>query len=94
MLQLAPLNGRALLGLGRAYAAENDLPRATFAFEGALQSPEFSYAANLELANIAIKNRHFDKSVEYLEQALKIERTTAVEDYLARIRSLAAKKSD
>jgi tetratricopeptide (TPR) repeat protein len=94
LLQLAPLNGKALLSLGRTYAAEDDLPRASFAFEGALQSPDFTYAASLELANIELKNRHYDKSVEYLEKALKIERTSAVEDYLARIRPLVVKKSE
>lgn len=45
LLQLAPLNGRALLSIGRAYAAEDDLARATFAFEGALQNSEYTYAA-------------------------------------------------
>jgi lipopolysaccharide biosynthesis regulator YciM len=94
LLQSAPLNGKALLSLGRTYTAEDDLPRASFAFEGALQSPDYTYAASLELANIELKNRHYDKSVEYLEKALKIERTSAVEDYLARIRSLVVKKSD
>jgi tetratricopeptide (TPR) repeat protein len=94
LLQLAPLNGRAQLSIGRAYAAEDDLARATFAFEGALQNSEFTYAASLELANIELKNRHYEKSVEYLEKALKIERTTAVEDYLARIRTLIVKKTD
>jgi tetratricopeptide (TPR) repeat protein len=94
LLQLAPLNARALLSIGRTYAAEDDLPRATFAFEGALQNSEFTYAASLELANVELKNRHYDKSVEYLEKALKIERTSAVEDYLARIKTLVAKKAD
>jgi tetratricopeptide (TPR) repeat protein len=94
LLQLAPLNGKALLGLGRTYTGQDDLPHATFAFEAALQSPDSTYAASLELANIELKNRHFDKSVEYLEKALKIERTSAVEDYLARIRTLAAEKTN
>jgi Tfp pilus assembly protein PilF len=88
------LNGKALLGLGRTYTGQDDLPHATFAFEAALQSPDSTYAASLELANIELKNRHFDKSVEYLEKALKIERTSAVEDYLARIRTLAAEKTN
>ena len=94
LLQLAPMNGRALLGLGRTYTGEDNLPRASFAFEAALQSPDSTYAASLELANIELKNRHYDKSVEYLEKALKIERTSAVEDYLARIRTLASEKTN
>jgi tetratricopeptide (TPR) repeat protein len=94
LLELAPLNGKALLSLGRTYAAEDDLPHATFAFEAALQIPDCAYRADLELANIELKNRHYDKSVAYLETALKIERTAAVEDYLARIRTLIVKNSD
>jgi tetratricopeptide (TPR) repeat protein len=88
LLKLAPLNGRALLSLGHAYAAEDDLPHAIFALEAASQIPECTYRASLELANIELKNRHYDKSVEYLEKALRIEKTAAVEDYLARIKTL------
>ena len=91
LLELAPLDGRALLSLGRAYAAEDDLPHAIFAFEAAFQIPNYTYRASLELATIELKNRHYDKSVEYLEKALSIERTSAVEDYLARVRTLIVK---
>jgi tetratricopeptide (TPR) repeat protein len=91
LLQIAPLNGKALLSLGRTYAAEDDLPRATLAFEAAIQIPDYTYRASLELANIELKNRHYEKSVEYVEKALKIERTAPVEDYLARIRTLIVK---
>jgi predicted Zn-dependent protease len=88
LLKLSPLNGMALLRLGRTYAEEDNLPRATFAFEAAAQIPECAYRASLELANIELKNRHYDRSVEYLERALRIEKTAAIEDYLARIRTL------
>lgn len=92
LLTLAPLNGRALMGLGRAYAAEGDVPRATFAFESATQVSSTAYAACLELANIEIKNRHYAHAVDYLEKALNLQRTDAVEDYLARVKTLAAKE--
>jgi tetratricopeptide (TPR) repeat protein len=88
LLQLAPFNGRAHLTLGRTYVQQDDLARAAFAFEAAARAPETKYLANLELANLELKNRHYTKSVEYLEQALAIERTDAVEDYLARIKIL------
>ncbi len=94
LLELAPLNGRALLSLGLAYAAEDDLPHATFAFESACQVPESAYRANLELANLELKNRHYDKSVTYLDAALKIERTPAIEDFLQRVKTLASKSTD
>ena len=94
LLKLAPLNGKALLGLGLTYAGEDDLPHATLAFEAACQIPESAYRADLELANIELKNRHYEKSVAYLEAALKIEKTDAVQNYLTRIKTLVAKTSD
>ncbi len=92
LLKLAPMNGRALLSLGRTYAAEENWPRATLVFETAYRVPAATYRASLELANIELKNRHYDRSVEYLEKALSIQKTDGVEDYLARVKTLAAKR--
>jgi Tfp pilus assembly protein PilF len=89
LLALAPLNGRGLLTLGRTYLEENNVPRATVAFEAAYRIPDAAYQASLELANIEVMNRHFAKSAEYLEKALSIEKTDAISDYLARVRALA-----
>jgi tetratricopeptide (TPR) repeat protein len=88
LLTLAPFNGRALLTVGRSYVAEGNEERAALAFQSALQVADSKYTANLELANIELRNRHYGKSVEYLEQALNLERTSPVEDYLARIKTL------
>ncbi len=91
LLQIAPLNGRALLGLGTAYAGENDFVHATFAFEAAYRIQDSTYSASIELANIALKNRDYQKSVEYLRKALSIAPTDALDDYLARVENLAGK---
>lgn len=88
LLALAPLDGRALLGLGRTYFEENNLPRAALAFESAAQVPDVAYQANVELANIAIKSRRFAQAAGHLDRALQLKRTDAVEEYLARIRAL------
>lgn len=88
LLSAAPMNGKALLSLGRIYLGEDNVARATFAFESATRVPSAAYRANLELANLELKRRHFDKTVEHLQKALAIERTDAVEDYLARVKSL------
>lgn len=88
LLAIAPLNGRALLSLGRTYAKEDDLPRAGFAFEAAARLPEAAYQANLELGNIEVKNRHFAKAVAYLEKALQLKKSDEIEDYLVRLRAL------
>jgi tetratricopeptide (TPR) repeat protein len=93
ILQAEPLNGRALISLGRAYDEEDDVPRATLAFEAAYAVKDSTYVASLELANIELKNKHYAKSVEYLEKALTIQKTDAVEDFLVRVRSLVTKES-
>lgn len=90
ILENEPLNGRALLALGRAYLAENDPARAQVTFESAYQVKDSTYRASLELATLAIKNRNFNRGAEYLEKALSIEKTRPVEDLLARIRPLVA----
>jgi tetratricopeptide (TPR) repeat protein len=91
LLKLAPLNGKALISLGRSYAAEEDTPRATLAFEAAYGIKGSTYIASLELANIELRNRHYAKSVEYLQKALSIEKTDEVQDFLVRVKSLVAK---
>ena len=88
LLALAPLDGRALLALGRAHLGEQDLPRASFAFEAAYRIPDSAYQASLELANLELKQRRFAKAAAYLEHALSLQRSDAVEQYLARVRSL------
>lgn len=88
LLALDPLNGRALLALGRTYEEEGNLPRATLAYEAAGRAPGTIYDASVELANIEIQNRHFAKAAEHLERALSIQKTDALEDALARVKSL------
>jgi predicted Zn-dependent protease len=88
LLKLDPLNGTALLTLGRTYAEEHDFAHATLALEAAYRIPESTYRASLELAGIELRNRRYAKSVEYLEKALSIQDTDQVEDYLARVKTL------
>ncbi len=91
ILKVEPLNGGALVSLGRAYDAEDEIPRATLAFEAAYNVPGSTYVASLELANIELRNRHYAKCVDYLQKALSIEKTDAVEDFLARVKTLVVR---
>jgi tetratricopeptide (TPR) repeat protein len=93
ILKTDPLDGRALISLGRSYDAEDNIPRATLAFEAAYAIKASAYTASLELANIELKNRHYAKSVEYLQKALSIEKSDAVEEYLARVKTMVVKES-
>ncbi|HWA27664.1 MAG TPA: tetratricopeptide repeat protein [Lacunisphaera sp.] len=88
LLKVEPLNGKALISLGKVYVAEDNLARAQFAFEAAYQVPDSLYRACIELATLELRNKHYAKTVEYLEKALTLERTSAVEDFLARVRPL------
>lgn len=90
VLAVEPMNGPALLALGRAHAGEGDDARAGFAFEAAVRVPATAYRAHLELANLALRQREYARSVGHLEKALDLERSDAVAEYLARVRSLAA----
>lgn len=90
VLRTDPMNGRALLALGRAYAAEGDQSRATMALEAATQTREGTRAACLELATIELRSRHFEKSVAHLETALALEKDAELEEILTRVRDLAS----
>ena len=89
LLADSPLDGRALMTLGRALVQENDLPHASFAFDAASRQPGSAYEANLELASIEVRNRHYQKASGFLEKALHLRRSEEVENYLERIRALA-----
>ncbi len=88
LLALAPLNGPALLTLGRTYIEEKDWAHASFAYEEAYRIPDSTYRASLELANIEVRTRHYARAAAYLQKALQLHPSDTVEDYLARIRTL------
>lgn len=90
VLAVAPLNGPALLIVGRSHAEDHDLPRAAFAFEAALRSPESAYRARLELAGIELRNRRYEQAAAHLEKALGIQESDTVRNHLVRVRSLLA----
>jgi tetratricopeptide (TPR) repeat protein len=94
LLKVDPFNGKALLRLGQIYKLQGDLPRATFAFEQAYRLSNFTYAAALELSNLSLQARDFRKSIEYIEKALSIQKTSALQDYLVKLQSLVPENED
>lgn len=88
LLTAEPMNGGALISLGRVQLAEGDAARASLSFEAAQQIPASAFQANLQLANLELRERHYDKAVALLEKALKIEKNAVVENYLAQVKSM------
>jgi tetratricopeptide (TPR) repeat protein len=88
LLSQEPLNGQALLAMGRTYSEEGDNARATFEFEQAIKISDAAYRASIELANLAVKAKRYEQAVEYLQKALSIEKSPAVQEFLVRIRTL------
>lgn len=92
LLRADPLNGVALLSLGRVYLAQGDVIHAGFQFDAALQVPDATYRACLELANLEVKGHHYDKAIGLLQRALTLQRTDAVQDFLVRVKVLAGRE--
>ena len=88
LLKQDPLNGKALLRLGQVYRSQGDVPRATFAFEQAYRLPGVAYSACLELSNLSLQSRNYDKSIEYIEKALTLQKSGALQDYLIKLKTL------
>lgn len=84
----APANGSAWIGLGRVHLAEAEPAKAIEAFERAYEIPESSYRACVELSNLAFKNHDYERCLGYLDHALTIQRTPALENFRNQIRSL------
>jgi len=88
LLRLDPLDGKALLRLGQIYKVQGDPARATFAYEQAYRLPDSAYAAALELSNLSLQSRNYGKSIEYIQKALSLQKSGALEDYLVKLKSL------
>lgn len=91
-LAIDPLNGRALLTLGRLHKEANDVARAEGAFELAARHPEFTYRAALELADLAVKTHRYARALEFLERAAALEKSDMLAQYIARVRLLLPEK--
>lgn len=85
----APANGNAWIGLGRVHLAEAEPAKAIAAFERAYEIPESSYRASVELTNLEFKNHNYERCLRYLDHALAIQRSAALETFRSQIRNLA-----
>lgn len=85
-----PLHGPALLRLGQVLKSAKAPVPAEQAFLAAAQRPDTAYRAHLELADLALRDRHFRQCIVHLELALGLEKSPAIQEYLTKIRALAS----
>jgi tetratricopeptide (TPR) repeat protein len=89
LLRLEPLDGDALLLLAACESRLGNSARAEFLLEQAIQVPEFAFRANVELANLALRQRRYGMGLTHLQKALNIERSSALLEHIERIKPLA-----
>ena len=58
--------------------------------ERAYQVPDTRRRAGLELANIAVRNRRFEKGVAFIEEAIRLESSSELRVHLERLKSLVS----
>jgi len=91
VLETDPMNGKALLILGRALVQQQEIARAEFVLEQACQVEEFIFPASIELAALYVESRRYSDALEYLDKALKVRSTPELEQY--RVSLLAVAKN-
>jgi tetratricopeptide (TPR) repeat protein len=83
-----PLHGPLLLRLGQVLKAGGADIEAREYLETAARHPESAYRARLELADLELRARHYRLCADQLEQALAIDKSPALQEYLTKIRNL------
>jgi tetratricopeptide (TPR) repeat protein len=87
-LAARPLYGPLLLRLGQVLKAAGIETSAREYLEAAAHHPESAYRADLELADLELRARHYRQCADRLEQALAIQKSPALQEYLAKIKNL------
>ncbi len=85
-----PMNGKALLTLGRYYQQQGDLERAEFQLEAALEIPEVRVTALHTLARLKVSQRKYRDALSHLHEAQQIERLTYVTEYINQLEASLA----
>lgn len=89
LIQKDPLNGEALLLLGRSYSELKDYPRATIAFERAARTETHSADALVEHARMHVSQNQYQSALTLLQQAQEITPRTHVDAYLQAVEKAA-----
>ena len=89
LVQKDPLNGDALILLGRSYTELEDYSRAAIAFERAARTEVHSADALVEHARMHVKENQYQAALKLLRQAQEIQPRTYVDSYLLAVEKAA-----
>lgn len=88
VLEADPLNGNALLLLGKYYRDQKDLETAIYYFERASGVKDYEREAKLQLARIYVERKEYREAIRLLEQAQGIRYSSNVQDFLEAVRGV------
>jgi tetratricopeptide (TPR) repeat protein len=93
-LAARPLDGPLLLRLGQVLRSGGAEIAAREYLEAAARHPESAFRAHVELADLELRARHYRLCADQLEQALAVERSPALQEYLVKITNLIPKNEN
>ena len=90
LLEADPLNGDALLALGRIAQAAHKIDKARLLFERASRLSASELDAELALADLEIQLQHYREALQHIDNALRIDDSPALRRYQKQVRALDA----
>ncbi len=85
ILELEPEDGQTLLLLAKFHASEKEIEESRKYYEKAIEIEGFEYQTLIEYAQMLVPQKLYCDAVPLLRDALNIEYTLSVEDYLDRV---------
>jgi tetratricopeptide (TPR) repeat protein len=85
-IEADPLNGEALLALGKLKWRRQEYDRAEIVLDRCARIPGREAEAKVLLAQIAVERDDYEKAIAHLEKAVEIKPSARIEEYLQRVR--------
>ena len=89
ILELDPMNGSALIGLGDYYRNTGETEKAILQYERAVQVEEVRVEALLALGRLHVGKKKYRKALRFLREAQAIEKHAYVADYIEQLERAA-----
>ena len=87
LIKRNPMQGEALILLGKAFLKEENYEQAAFYLERARSIPDFSHTALLDLGRLYVSQGNYDKAISCYSEAYQMRPNPSVADYIKRLKS-------